>query len=72
VSDAAVASDTLKNIVHVNRPLVDRRKPRVATGPSDTPLCSTNAGTDVMILKIFSPKKLAKQMAFLTQNKAKF
>jgi hypothetical protein len=29
-------------------------------------------GTDVMILKIFSPKKLAKKLAFLTQNKAKF
>jgi hypothetical protein len=29
-------------------------------------------GTDVMILKIFSPKNLAKKMAFLTQNKAKF
>jgi hypothetical protein len=28
-------------------------------------------GTDVMILKIFSPKKLAKNYAFLTQNKAK-
>jgi hypothetical protein len=28
-------------------------------------------GTDVMILKIFSPKKIAKKMAFLTQNKAK-
>jgi hypothetical protein len=27
-------------------------------------------GTDVMILKIFSPKRMAK-MAFLTQNKAK-
>jgi hypothetical protein len=29
-------------------------------------------GTDVMILKIFSPKNLAKKLAFLTQNKAKF
>jgi hypothetical protein len=29
------------------------------------------AGTDVMILKIFSPKKLAKKLAFLTQSKAK-
>jgi hypothetical protein len=28
-------------------------------------------GTDVMILKIFSPKKSAKKLAFLTQNKAK-
>jgi hypothetical protein len=27
--------------------------------------------TDVMILKIFSPKKSAKKLAFLTQNKAK-
>jgi hypothetical protein len=27
--------------------------------------------SDVMILKIFSPKKLAKIFAFLTQNKAK-
>jgi hypothetical protein len=29
------------------------------------------SGTDVMILKIFSPKKSAKKLAFLTQNKAK-
>jgi hypothetical protein len=29
------------------------------------------AGTDVMILKIFSPKNLAK-MAFFTQNKSNF
>jgi hypothetical protein len=29
-------------------------------------------GTDVVIFKIFSPKNLAKQLAFLTQNKAKF
>jgi hypothetical protein len=28
-------------------------------------------GTDVMNLKIFSPKKIAKKLAFLTQNKAK-
>jgi hypothetical protein len=28
-------------------------------------------GTDVMILKIFSPKKSAKKLPFLTQNKAK-
>jgi hypothetical protein len=28
--------------------------------------------TDVMIFKIFSPKNLAKKLAFLTQNKAKF
>jgi hypothetical protein len=28
-------------------------------------------GTDVMFLKIFSPKKIAKKLAFLTQNKAK-
>jgi hypothetical protein len=28
-------------------------------------------GTDVMLLKIFSPKKIAKKLAFLTQNKAK-
>jgi fatty acid-binding protein DegV len=28
-------------------------------------------GTDVMILKIFSPKKSAKKLASLTQNKAK-
>jgi hypothetical protein len=28
-------------------------------------------GTDVMIFKIFSPKKAAKILAFLTQNKAK-
>jgi hypothetical protein len=31
-----------------------------------------NPGTDVMIFKIFSPKNLAKKLAFLTQNKAKF
>jgi hypothetical protein len=30
-----------------------------------------NPGTDVMIFKIFSPKKIAKKLAFLTQNKAK-
>jgi hypothetical protein len=29
------------------------------------------SGTDVMIFKIFSPKKIAKKLAFLTQNKAK-
>jgi hypothetical protein len=29
------------------------------------------SGTDVMILKIFSPKNFAKKLAFLTQNKAK-
>jgi hypothetical protein len=29
-------------------------------------------GTDVMILKIFSPKNSAKKLAFLTQTKAKF
>jgi hypothetical protein len=29
-------------------------------------------GADVMISKIFSPKNLAKKLAFLTQNKAKF
>jgi hypothetical protein len=29
-------------------------------------------GTDVMILKIFSPKNSAKKLAFLTHNKAKF
>jgi hypothetical protein len=28
-------------------------------------------GTDVIIFKIFSPKKIAKKLAFLTQNKAK-
>jgi hypothetical protein len=28
-------------------------------------------GTDVMIFKIFSPKKIVKKLAFLTQNKAK-
>jgi hypothetical protein len=28
-------------------------------------------GTDVMIFKIFSPKKIAKKLAFLTRNKAK-
>jgi hypothetical protein len=29
-------------------------------------------GTDVMIFKIFSPKKSATKLAFLTQNKAEF
>jgi hypothetical protein len=29
-------------------------------------------GTDVMILKIFLPKNFAKNLAFLTLNKAKF
>jgi hypothetical protein len=28
-------------------------------------------GTDVIIFKIFSPKNLAKKLAFLTHNKAK-
>jgi hypothetical protein len=28
-------------------------------------------GTDVMIVKIFSPKNSTKKLAFLTQNKAK-
>jgi hypothetical protein len=28
-------------------------------------------GTDVMIFKIFLPKKIGKKLAFLTQNKAK-
>jgi hypothetical protein len=31
----------------------------------------TNPGTDVMILKIFSPNNSAKKLAFLTQHKAK-
>jgi hypothetical protein len=30
------------------------------------------AGTDVIIFKIFSPKKLATKLCFLTQNKDKF
>jgi hypothetical protein len=30
------------------------------------------SGTDVMIFKIFSPKNLAKELAFFTQNKATF
>jgi hypothetical protein len=30
------------------------------------------SGTDVMILKIFLTKNLAKKIAFLTRNKAKF
>jgi hypothetical protein len=29
-------------------------------------------GTDVMIFKIFSPKKIAKKLEFLTQNKATY
>jgi hypothetical protein len=32
---------------------------------------TNSSGTDVMILKIFSPKISAKKLAFLTQNKAK-
>jgi hypothetical protein len=28
-------------------------------------------GTDVMIFEMFSPKKIAKKLAFLTRNKAK-
>jgi hypothetical protein len=31
---------------------------------------SNEPGTDVMIFKIFSPKNLAKKLAFFTQNKA--
>jgi hypothetical protein len=33
--------------------------------------CGARPGTDVTILKIFSPKRLEKKLAFLTQNKAK-
>jgi hypothetical protein len=36
------------------------------------PICASEPGTDVMILKIFSPKNFAKKLAFWTQNKAKF
>jgi hypothetical protein len=38
------------------------------------PQCAkfAQSGTDGMIFKIFSPKKFAKKLAFLTQNKAKF
>jgi hypothetical protein len=32
---------------------------------------SRQSGTDVMIFEIFSPKNSAKNLAFLTQNKAK-
>jgi hypothetical protein len=32
---------------------------------------SVGSGTDFMILKIFSPKKIAKKWAFLTENTAK-
>jgi hypothetical protein len=32
---------------------------------------SGHPGTDVMVLKIFSPKNSAKKLVFLTQNKAK-
>jgi hypothetical protein len=32
---------------------------------------TTTLGTDVVIFKIFSPKKIANKLAFLTQNKAK-
>jgi hypothetical protein len=35
-------------------------------------IITNSFGTDVMILKIFSPKNLAKILAFLTQNKASF
>jgi hypothetical protein len=38
---------------------------KIFTNPSGHP------GTDVTILKIFSPKNSAKQLAFLTQNKGK-
>jgi hypothetical protein len=42
------------------------------SGVSQNDLCSHNGtGTDVMILKIFSPKNSAKNLAFLTQNNAK-
>jgi hypothetical protein len=34
-------------------------------------LVAEQPGTDVMIFKIFSPKNLAKKLAFLTQNNAK-
>jgi hypothetical protein len=35
-------------------------------------LSEAQPGTDVMILKIFSPKNLAKKFSFLTENNAKF
>jgi hypothetical protein len=35
------------------------------------PSAPTNTGTDVMIFKIFSPKNVAKKLAFFAQNKAK-
>jgi hypothetical protein len=34
--------------------------------------CMTMPGTDVMMLKKFLPKNLAKILAFLTQKKASF
>jgi hypothetical protein len=33
---------------------------------------NVSAWTDVMILKLFLPKNLAKKFAFLTQNKGNF
>jgi hypothetical protein len=35
-------------------------------------VAQVKSGTDVIIFKIVSPKNLAKKLAFLTQNKAKF
>jgi hypothetical protein len=35
-------------------------------------MVENSPGTDVMIFKIFSPKNSAKNLKFLTQNKAKF
>jgi hypothetical protein len=34
-------------------------------------LCTNSSGTDVTILKMFTPNKIAKKFAFLTENKAK-
>jgi hypothetical protein len=39
-------------------------------GPHFGRFFQKSSGTDVMILKIFSPKNLAKKWRFLTQNKA--
>jgi hypothetical protein len=50
----------------------DLRTRPASTGLPPAVFWKIKSGTDVMILKIFSSKNLAKILAFLTRNKAKF
>jgi hypothetical protein len=64
-------------LVHSLHGRIDKStKVRLQSKDEDVPIYKTvsvglQSGTDVMILKIFSPKNWAKNLAFLTQNKAK-